>query len=48
VMGDQVYYELPYGWLGTMAHKLFVKRDLKHIFRHRARVLRDRFGGLDG
>lgn len=48
VMGDQVYYELPYGWLGTMAHTLFVKRDLKHIFRHRARVLRDRFGGLDG
>lgn len=47
VMGDQVYYELPYGWLGRVAHGLFVKRDLKHIFRHRAEVLRERFGEVD-
>ncbi len=47
VMGDQVYYELPYGSAGRFAHLLFVKRDLKHIFRHRAQALRKRFGNID-
>mgnify|MGYP000616262432 CR=1 FL=1 len=44
VMGDQVHYELPYGWLGELVHELLIKRDLKHIFQYRARTLRDRFG----
>lgn len=44
VMGDQVHYEMPFGWLGEMVHELTVRKDLKHIFRHRARTLRNRFG----
>lgn len=44
VMGDQVHYEMPYGWLGTMAHEWIVRKDLKHIFSYRARTLRERFG----
>ncbi|MFB6345580.1 MAG: SRPBCC family protein [bacterium] len=44
VVGDQVYYEMPYGVLGTLAHKLMVKRDLLTIFSYRAKTLRAEFG----
>lgn len=43
VVGDQVHYELPFGWLGELAHGTFVRKDLEKIFSHRARVLRERF-----
>lgn len=44
VMGDQVHYEMPFGFLGTFVHEMMVRKDLKHIFSHRARTLRERFG----
>lgn len=44
LVGDQVYYELPYGWVGEVAHTLFVKGDLEHIFNYRAEKLREIFG----
>ena len=38
---DKVQYDMA---LGKLLHPLFVKRDLKRIFRHRAKVMRDLFG----
>lgn len=35
LMRDRVDYELPAGPLGSLAHALFVRRDLERIFDHR-------------
>jgi ligand-binding SRPBCC domain-containing protein len=43
VVGDQVHYEIPYGWFGEIAHRLFVKSDLEHIFEYRAETLSEIF-----
>jgi ligand-binding SRPBCC domain-containing protein len=42
-MVDDVNYGLPYGWIGRLAHALFVKKQLKVIFAHRHQVLEKRF-----
>jgi len=42
-LGDHVEYELPLGPLGTIAHALFVKRQLKTIFDYRTKVLAEMF-----
>lgn len=39
LMKDTVDYELPIGFLGEIAHELFVKNKLKHIFDYRTEVL---------
>ena len=39
-----VEYELPFGWLGRLAHKLRVRRDLERIFDYRAAAIERRFG----
>lgn len=39
LMKDTVDYELPLGFLGTIAHSLFVKNKLNQIFDHRYVVL---------
>ncbi|WP_209390350.1 SRPBCC family protein [Chryseobacterium sp. RR2-3-20] len=39
LMKDTVDYELPLGFLGEIAHVLFVKKKLKHIFDYRTQVL---------
>jgi ligand-binding SRPBCC domain-containing protein len=36
---DRVEYELPFGPLGTLAHALFVRRQLEHIFDYRRRII---------
>ncbi|HEX4945727.1 MAG TPA: SRPBCC family protein [Blastocatellia bacterium] len=36
LMRDRVEYQLPLGWLGKLAHKLFVAATLKKIFDYRA------------
>ena len=36
---DHVHYALPYGWLGRLAHGLFVRRQLEWIFSYRADVI---------
>ena len=41
---DTVHYRLPLGWLGRVAHWLFVQGQLERIFAHRRQVLEDRFG----
>ena len=43
-MIDRVYYQLPFGVLGLLVHKLWVKNMLETIFNHRASRLEERFG----
>jgi ligand-binding SRPBCC domain-containing protein len=44
LMTDHVSYKLPFGFLGRMAHSLFVKKQLTQIFKHRERCLERMFG----
>lgn len=45
LMTDLVHYSIGFSLLGELAHKLFVKSKLEHIFRHRRDVLEQRFSG---
>ncbi len=38
LMTDEVTYVMPFGILGKIAHALFVKRKLQHIFDERKRL----------
>lgn len=40
---DTVYYELPMGFLGEIAHKIIVKNKLEQIFDYRFKVLEKLF-----
>jgi ligand-binding SRPBCC domain-containing protein len=40
---DTVYYVMPYGWLGDLAHELVVKRELRKIFAFREKTVREMF-----
>lgn len=40
---DTVDYELPFGFLGSIAHKLLVKRKLEAIFSYRNQILEKTF-----
>lgn len=44
MLHDAVRYELPFGRLGSWAHALVVRRQLRAIFRYRARAIEARFG----
>lgn len=39
LMRDTIEYELPMGFLGEIAHRLFVKKKLEHLFDYRFRIL---------
>lgn len=43
---DDVWYALPFGPLGALTHRAFVRRRLRDIFAFRRGVLADRFGQL--
>ena len=43
---DTVVYELPLGFLGTIAHKVFVRKKLESIFDYRYKVLEERFNTI--
>lgn len=43
VMSDKVIYGLPFGIVGQVVHKLFVKRTLLRIFQFRRQVIQLRF-----
>jgi ligand-binding SRPBCC domain-containing protein len=43
LMKDTVDYELPLGFLGDIAHGIFVKKKLEHIFDYRTKVLEEMF-----
>jgi ligand-binding SRPBCC domain-containing protein len=44
LMNDRVSYKLPMGFLGRMAHFLFVRKQLEQIFRYREDYLEKIFG----
>lgn len=48
VMRDVIDYKLPLGILGSLAHGLFVRRQLTAIFKFREKALETRFGSLPG
>jgi len=43
LMTDKVSYKLPFGFLGQIAHALFVKRQLRAIFSYRQKTLEKLF-----
>ena len=43
LMKDKISYKIPFGFLGNIAHVLFVKKQLKSIFEYREEVLDDIF-----
>ncbi len=44
LMTDTVHYRLPLGWLGSLAHWWFVRRDVENIFHYRNEVILQLFG----
>ena len=40
---DQVKYSLPLGWLGTLVHAIWVRKDLEKIFEYRKSVIQNYF-----
>jgi ligand-binding SRPBCC domain-containing protein len=46
MMRDRVEYELPFGLLGEIMHRLVVKGKLRQIFDHRRVVLEGMFPGV--
>ena len=40
---DQVKYSLPLGWLGTLAHAIWVRKDLEKIFEYRKTIIQNYF-----
>ncbi len=47
-MEDIIHYKLPFGWLGRMAHPIFVKKQLRQIFSYREAKLTELFGTIPG
>ncbi|MGW8313758.1 MAG: SRPBCC family protein [Desulfuromonadales bacterium] len=43
-MTDRVFYQLPYGIIGRLVHKFWVRSMLEEIFDYRAQRLADLFG----
>lgn len=43
-MRDLVHYKIPLGWIGDLAHSLFVKKQLEHIFSFRFQVIERKWG----
>ncbi len=39
IISDEIRYELPLGALGSLAHRLFVRRDVERIFTHRREAI---------
>lgn len=44
LMTDQIDYELPLGFLGTVAHRILVKKKIENIFEYRRIKLNQLFG----
>ena len=43
LMEDLVHYKMPFGVLGTIAHALFIRKQLENIFNYRKKILADYF-----
>jgi ligand-binding SRPBCC domain-containing protein len=46
LMTDLVHYVMPMGFIGEIAHWLFVKEKLRRVFEFRQKVLWERFGRM--
>lgn len=46
LMMDTVSYELPFGFLGEIAHSVMVKKKLEHIFDYRFKILEETFNKI--
>ena len=44
LMTDKVTYKIPFGFIGSIAQHLFVRRQLKGIFEYRVKALDEMFG----
>jgi ligand-binding SRPBCC domain-containing protein len=42
-MRDRVTYALPFGWIGRVAQRVVVKRDLEALFDFRSEAMRRLF-----
>ena len=42
-MTDEIIYQVPFGFFGSIAHVLFVRRTLERIFRYRREKLEEIF-----
>lgn len=38
-MTDELYYAIPFGWLGRLVNRIFVEKEIKKIFDYRTEVL---------
>ena len=47
IMQDHVTYALPFGVIGKIAHALFIKKQLRHIFDERARLCSEIFNAQE-
>lgn len=45
-MTDLVHYKIPFGFIGTLAHSLFVKKQLRYIFDYRRKKIEQTFGRI--
>ncbi len=43
LMKDEITYELPFGLIGAIAHKLLIRRKIEHIFAYRKKILTNIF-----
>ncbi|MEG1591903.1 SRPBCC family protein [Chryseobacterium sp.] len=46
LMMDTISYELPFGFLGEIAHSVMVKKKLEHIFDYRFKILEETFNKI--
>lgn len=45
VMDDKVSYAIPFGFVGTLFHKLFISKKISEIFSYRKTILEKMFNG---
>lgn len=45
-MRDILFYDVPYGFLGRMVHKLFIRKRVEEIFEFREHKVKELFGSL--
>lgn len=43
---DRVLYRMPMGFIGHLAHRLLVRRQLMEIFQYRRRIISERLNGI--
>ena len=39
LINDRVVYSIPFGWMGRLLHKFWIKKDLENIFSYRKKII---------